>query len=201
MTASADRIELVDEDDRWRRLLGLREQIPDTRGANADDRLDELRCRDREERGVRLACDGASEQRLARPRGAREQDPVGHAPAKTSVTGRVAQEVDDLGQLRLRLVDARDVVERDPDRGWIDPSCLRAAEAAEPPHASAVLGGAAHEQDDHADDQQRRTEAQQERHGERRALGGRLGVDLDAVGLQQRGQLIVVPERRDLGFE
>ena len=53
----------------------LREQVAHARGADADDRLDELRRRDREERGVRLAGDRAREQRLAgaraRPRAAR----------------------------------------------------------------------------------------------------------------------------------
>src|SRR5919108_251703 len=50
-----DRVELVDEDDRRLGLLGLLEQVTHARGADADDRLDELRRRGREERGLGLA--------------------------------------------------------------------------------------------------------------------------------------------------
>ena len=41
--AAPDRVELVDEDDRRRGLLGLLEEVAHARGADADDRLDELR--------------------------------------------------------------------------------------------------------------------------------------------------------------
>ena len=58
---AADGVELVDEDDRGRILLGLTEQVADTGSADADDRLDELRRRHREERRARLAGDGARE--------------------------------------------------------------------------------------------------------------------------------------------
>src|SRR6201999_829537 len=73
---AADRIELVDEDDRRGGLFGLFEEIADARGADADDRLDELRGRDVEVGGVRLAGDGAREQRLAGPRWPVEQHAV-----------------------------------------------------------------------------------------------------------------------------
>src|SRR5206468_2151742 len=61
----AERVELVDEDDRRRLLPRLLEQIADSRGAHADEHLDELGARDREERHARLARDRAREQRLA----------------------------------------------------------------------------------------------------------------------------------------
>ena len=60
-----DRVELVDEDDRRRLLLRLPEEVADTGGAYADDRLDELGGRHREEGGACLAGDGSREQRLA----------------------------------------------------------------------------------------------------------------------------------------
>ena len=65
---------------------------------------------------MRLARDRARQQRLAGSRRAREQHSVGHPAAEPAVAGRVAQEVDDLGQLGLGLVDPGDVLERDPDR-------------------------------------------------------------------------------------
>ena len=68
---AADRVELVDEDDRGRRLLGLREQVTHARGADADDHLDELRGRHLEERHAGLAGDRAREQRLAGARAGR----------------------------------------------------------------------------------------------------------------------------------
>ena len=49
-----------------RGLLGLLEQVAHARGADADDGLDELRGRHREERRLGLARDGAGQQRLAR---------------------------------------------------------------------------------------------------------------------------------------
>ena len=65
---AADRVELVDEDDRRRGLLRLREEVAHARRADADDRLDELGRGHREERDVGLAGDRPREQRLARAR-------------------------------------------------------------------------------------------------------------------------------------
>jgi hypothetical protein len=50
-----------------------------------------LRGGDREERGVRLTGHGASEQRLAGSRGARQQHPVRHAAAEAPAALRVAR--------------------------------------------------------------------------------------------------------------
>ena len=63
---AADRVELVDEDDRRRGLLGLLEEVAHAGGADADDRLDELGRGAGEERHAGLAGHGAGQQRLAR---------------------------------------------------------------------------------------------------------------------------------------
>ena len=110
---ASDRVELVDEDDRGSALLRLLEQVAHARGADADDRLDELGGGQREERRVRLARDRACEERLARPGRAVEEHAAGNAGAEPAVALRVLEEVDDLDELLLRLVDAGDVVERD----------------------------------------------------------------------------------------
>ena len=162
LAGAADRVELVDEDDRRRGLLGLGEQVADARGADADDRLDELRRRDREERRVRLAGDRAREQRLAGAGRPVEQHAVRDPRAEAHVPVGRLQEVDDLGQLGLRLVDPGDVVERDPDRRRIDPARLRAPEVPEPAEAAAGPGGAAREEHEQADEQQRRPEPEQD---------------------------------------
>jgi hypothetical protein len=62
-----------------------------------NDRLDELRGRDREKRCVRLARYGPSEQRFAGARRAGQQHAVGHAPTQAPVSLGVTQEIDNLG--------------------------------------------------------------------------------------------------------
>ena len=62
---TADRVDLVDEDDARRVLLRLVEHVAHARGADADEHLDEVGARDREERHLGLAGDRAGEQRLA----------------------------------------------------------------------------------------------------------------------------------------
>src|SRR4029079_17064989 len=81
----ADRVELVDEDDRRGRLLGLLEEVADTRRPDADDRLHELRRGGREERRLGLAGDGAREERLAGARRAVEQHAARDARAEAHV--------------------------------------------------------------------------------------------------------------------
>src|SRR5947208_517430 len=61
-----DGIGLVHEDDARRVLLGLLEQVANAAGAHADEHLDEVGARDREEGHARLTGDSARQQRLAR---------------------------------------------------------------------------------------------------------------------------------------
>src|SRR6185436_17970806 len=88
-----DGVELVDEDDRRRGLLGGLEQVADARRADADDRLDELRRGDREERHVRLPRDGLGQQRLAGAGLAGEQHATRDPAAELLVAGGVLEEV------------------------------------------------------------------------------------------------------------
>ena len=71
---AAERVELVDEDDRRRELARLLEEIADARRPDADEHLDELRAVDREERHAGLAGHRAGEQGLAGAGRADEQD-------------------------------------------------------------------------------------------------------------------------------
>ena len=111
---AADRVDFVDEDDAGRVLLGLFEHIPDTGGADADEHLDEVRTRDREEGNVGLARDRARDQRLARTGRADQQHAARNPSAQPLIFSGIAQELDDLLQVLLGLVDAGDVVERHP---------------------------------------------------------------------------------------
>ena len=108
-----DRVDLVDEDDRGRVLARLLEQIAHARRADADDHLDELRGAHREEGHARLAGDRPREQRLAGAGRADEQHALRRGSAEARVLLGLLQEVDDLDQLVLGFVDARDVLEGD----------------------------------------------------------------------------------------
>jgi hypothetical protein len=108
---TADRIDLVDEDDAGRVLLRLLEHVAHARGADADEHLDEVRARDREERHVGFAGDRARDQRLARAGRTDEQHAARDFAAEPLEFARIAQELDDLLQVLLGLVDARHVLE------------------------------------------------------------------------------------------
>ena len=167
---AADRVQLVDEDDRRGGLLGLLEQVAHARGADADDRLDELRRRRREERHAGLAGDGAREQRLARAGRAGQQDAARDARAELGVLLRVLEEVDHLDELLLGLVDARDVVEVDGLGLRLDALGARAPELAEHPSPARPGGGAPEQEDEQRDDQDRRAEGEQDRLEQRAAV-------------------------------
>ena len=104
---AADRVDLVHEDDAGRVLLALLEQVAHARGAHADEHLDEVGARDREERHVGLAGDGLGQQRLAGARRADQQHALGDLAAELLELLRVLQELDDLPQLFLGLVRPR----------------------------------------------------------------------------------------------
>ena len=79
---AADGVDLVHEDDARRVLLRLLEQVADAAGADADEHLDEVRARDREERHAGLARDRAREQRLTGAGRAVEQHALGDPRAE-----------------------------------------------------------------------------------------------------------------------
>ncbi len=82
LARAPDRVELVDEDDRRLRLLGLGEQVTHAGGPDADDRLDELRGGDRKESGMRLAGNRTRQQRLAVPGAPESNTPCGMRPPR-----------------------------------------------------------------------------------------------------------------------
>ena len=92
--------------------LGLLEEIAHAAGADADEHLDELRGGDAEERHARFTGDRPRGQRLAGARRADQKHAARQPRAKLVVLGRVAQEVDDLGQLLLGFFFAGHVGER-----------------------------------------------------------------------------------------
>src|SRR5665647_3582503 len=103
---TANGVDLVDEDDAGRVLLGLREQVAHARGADADEHLDEVRAADAEERNARLAGDGPCEERLAGAGRAEQQHALGDARAQLLELLGVLEELLDLVQLLDRLIGA-----------------------------------------------------------------------------------------------
>ncbi len=135
------------------------------RRADADEHLDEVRAGDGEERHIRLAGDGAREQRLAGAGRTDQQHAARDAPAELLEFLRVAQELDDLLEILLRLVDAGDVVEGHaavPLGEQLGPGLAEAHGAA------AARLHLAHEEDPHGDQEQHREPGHQ--HAEQRRL-------------------------------
>ena len=175
---AADRVDFVDEHDARRVLLRLLEHVAHARRADADEHLDEVRTGDREERHLGFAGDRLGEQRLAGARVADHQHAARDAPAQLLELGRVAQELDQLADLFLGLVTARDVRERDRIVGFVEHARLALAERERAAAAAALH--LAHEENPHADEQQHR-EPRNEHLREETLLFLRLGLDLDAV--------------------
>ena len=110
---TADRVDFVDEDDAGRVLLGLLEHVAHAAGADADEHLDEVGAGNGEERHIGFAGDRARDQRLAGARRTDQQHAARNASAQALEFSRIAQEFDDLLQIRLGLIDAGDVLEGD----------------------------------------------------------------------------------------
>ena len=188
-TMATDGIDLVDEDDAGRVLLRLIEHVPDAGRADTDEHLDEVGARDREERNLRLARDGLRQQRLTRTGLAHHQNAARNLAAEALELGRIAQEVDEFGDLLLRFFNARDVGKRHFDLILALQARTRFAEG----HGTSTTAAAlhlAHEEDPEADEQQER-EPGDEDVDDHRPLLGRSHVDLDILRQQIVDQLII----------
>ena len=180
---AADRVDLVDEDDARRVALGLVEQVADAAGADADEHLDELRAGDAEERHAGLTGDGAGHQRLAGAGRPDQQDAARDARAERVELLRVLEELDDFLELRLGLVHAGHVVERDD--GLVAEEHPRPALAEREGLVIGALGLAHHEEDEAADHEQRQQPGQEQ--PEPRRVGRGLGlVDVGGEGRRCR---------------
>jgi hypothetical protein len=150
---AADRVDLVDEDDRPAHAARLLEQVAHAAGTDADEHLHEVRARDAEEPDAGLAGDRPGEQCLAGARGAHEEDALGDASADLAEAVGHPQEVDHLGDLLLDAVVAGDVVER--GRRFVGRVVLGLALSDRHHVAHLALCPALHP-DEEADDQQHR---------------------------------------------
>ena len=116
--AAAERVELVDEDDRPPSAFRPRvKSLTHTRGAHAHVALDELGARSGEEVDPGLGGERLGEQRLAGAGRAVQEHAGRHAGADAREALRVLQELDELLHLLDHLVAAGDVAEHDRGTG------------------------------------------------------------------------------------
>ena len=175
---AADGVDLVDEDDAGRVLLGLLEHVAHAAGADADEHFDEVGAGNGEERHVRLAGDGARQQRLAGAGRADQQHAARNAPAEPLEFCRIAQEFDDLLQIELGLVDAGHVLEGDAAMRFGQQLGAALAEA------ERLAAGALHlarQENPHADQRHERQPRDQQRHEPGHVVGLRTRRDRDAL--------------------
>ena len=109
----ADGVDFVDENQARRGFLALLEHVAHAARADADEHFHEIRAADGKERHVRLAGDGAGEQRLAGAGRADHQNAFRNASAEFLEFLRILEELDEFLHFLLRLLDAGDVLERD----------------------------------------------------------------------------------------
>ncbi len=195
---AADRVDLVDEDDGRRVLLGLLEQVAHAAGADADEHLDEVGAGDRVERHARLTRDGAGQQGLAGAGRAVQQHALRDPGADGEELGRLLQEVLDLLELLDGLVRAGDIREGDLRVLLADELRLRLAELHD---AVAAALHPAHQEPEHdADQDERHQDAEdvEEEVGLRHLVGERLQVRVvdrgDDLGTA-RGHVVELHER------
>ena len=118
-TGASDGVDLVDEDDAGCLILGLLEQITDTRGANADKHFDEVGAGNGEEGHVGLPCHGLRQKRLTGPRRAHQQRPFGNLAAEGGIFLGILEEVDNLHNLLFGAVQTGHIFEGDVDLGLV----------------------------------------------------------------------------------
>src|SRR5215210_3169671 len=186
---AADRVDLVHEDDARRRLLRLLEQVADTRGADADEHLDEVRAGDREERHARFARDRAREQRLTGAGRPVEQHALGNARAERLELLGILEELLDLLELLDRLVHAGHVLEADLGRVGRHPLRTRLAEAH---HLRAAALHLVHQEDPEAEQEHERQQRREDRPPRRGAATLRVVGDVVLLELRlERQQRLV----------
>mmetsp|Transcript_72452 Transcript_72452/g.156661 ORF Transcript_72452/g.156661 Transcript_72452/m.156661 type:complete len:454 (+) Transcript_72452:1318-2679(+) len=111
VTLRRDRIDLVDEDDRRRVLLGLLEGAAQVRLGLASHLGHDLRAVDEEEEGTRLVRHSACDERLAAARGPVQKHAAGGLHAQRLEESRMAQgQLDHLADLGHGLLAAANVV-------------------------------------------------------------------------------------------
>ena len=198
-----DGVELVDEDDGRRGVLGLLEQVAHARGADAHDRLDELRRRDREERHAGLAGHGLGQQRLAGAGRPESSTPRGiRAPSFWYFSGFLRKSTISVSSSLASSMPGHVVEVHARVLAALGAAGLRAAELAEHPPPPACCAARRMKKMNSADQQQRRAEAEQQRLRAASGPRGGLAFTVTVVVLRAaRDSCVGVGERGHLGLE
>ena len=152
-TMPSNGIKLVNENYAWRLLLGLLKHVPDTRRADADKHLYEVRTGNGEERHLRFARYSPGQQCLAGARRTDQKHALGNPATQTLELARVLEEIDDFDKFRLRFIDAGYVGEGNADLVLADQARLALADRHSATTAAATLH-LTHEIDPDADQQE-----------------------------------------------
>ena len=179
---ATDRVDLVNEDDAGRVLLGLFEHVAHAARAHAHEHFHEVRARDGEEGHIGLARNRPGGQGLAGARRANEQHAARNAPAKSLEFLGIAQEFDNLLQILLGLVHARHLIEGDAPMGLGQKFRLRFAKAHRLAASPLHLPG---QEDPHANEGDQRQSVDQQGHQPGIAIGGRTRGDRDVLFVQR----------------
>ena len=110
-TYLAQRIQFVDENDRWSPLQCLLKHVADPRGADADEHLHEVRTGQTEEWHTRFTGHGFGEHCLARTWRANEQHAARNASTESLIFLGRPQELNDFFQFFDCFVNPRHVIE------------------------------------------------------------------------------------------
>ena len=105
-------VNLINEDNTRRLLLGLLEHIAHPGGAYADEHLDKVRAGNREERHLGFTGNRLSQQGFTRTGLAHHENTSGNAPTQLLEPARITQKLDQFLHIFLRLFHPRDVSER-----------------------------------------------------------------------------------------
>ena len=106
---AADRVDLIDKDDRGCGFLCLFKQVPDTAGADADIKLDKIGTGDGKELHAGFSGNRLCQQGFTGSRRAYQQNPFGNSCAHGRIGLRILQELHNLCQFFLFLIAACDI--------------------------------------------------------------------------------------------
>ena len=126
-TLATDRVDFIDENNAGCIFLCLLEHVAHTCRTDTNEHLDKIRTGNREEWHLCFTRNGARQQGLAGTGRTHHQDAAGDASAELLEFGRVAQELDELGDFFFRFIAARHIGKRDQIIAFVEHFCAALA--------------------------------------------------------------------------
>ncbi len=194
-TVTANRIDLINEDNARALFFRLLEHVANTGGTHAHKHFHKVGAGDREERHLGLARDGLGKQGFTGTGRAHHQYALRDATTKALELARIPEEIHQLFHVFLGFVDTRDIGKRGFDLVFTHQARLALAERHGAFAATAALH-LAHEEHEQCNDDQNRERGYQQLRPQALALG-LLADHFDVVGEQVIHQLVVRHLRPD----